>query len=106
VPWTTLANYPVQGTGADVMMLARLAAYSRIKAANLPCDFISTVHDSIVVDTHSKYLEPIAVIFEDVFTDLPNIIRKTFKYNWQTPMAGECKFGPNMLDMKKFKRNT
>ncbi|HXP53292.1 MAG TPA: hypothetical protein VN922_25350, partial [Bacteroidia bacterium] len=24
IPWTTLTNYPVQGTGADVMMLARI----------------------------------------------------------------------------------
>ena len=26
VPWTTLSNYPVQGTGADVMTIARILA--------------------------------------------------------------------------------
>ena len=33
IPWTTLSNYPVQGTGADVMMLARLSAHRRINDA-------------------------------------------------------------------------
>lgn len=86
------------------MMLARLAAHKRINDAGLQCDFISTVHDSIVVDTYEKYIEPIAIIFEDVFTDLPSIVAKTFGYKWQTPMAGECKYGPNMESMTKFKR--
>jgi DNA polymerase I-like protein with 3'-5' exonuclease and polymerase domains len=31
IPWTTLTNYPVQGTGADIMMLVRIMAYKRIK---------------------------------------------------------------------------
>ena len=96
IPWTTLSNYPVQGTGADLMMLARLAAHKRIRDAGLLCD-------SIVVDTQEKYLEPIAKIFEEVFTDLPAIVKKTFGYEWKTPMAGECKYGPNMLQMEKFK---
>lgn len=103
IPWTTLANYPVQGSGADLMMLARLAAYKRIRDAGLFCDFISTVHDSIVVDTKEAYLEPIKDIFEQVFTDLPSIVKTTFGYDWKTPMAGECKYGPDMLQMEKFK---
>ena len=57
VPWTTLTNYPVQGTGADVMMLARIMAKKRITDANINCDFVSTVHDSIVVDCRTESLE-------------------------------------------------
>lgn len=101
LPINALTNYPVQGTGADVMMVARISAYKRIKKAGIPCDFISTVHDSIVVDTHSEFLKPIATIFDQVFADLPMNIKAVFGYDWKVPMACESKFGPNMKKMQK-----
>lgn len=103
LPINQLVNYPVQGTGADLMAIARVSAYKRIRAAGLPCDFVSTVHDSIVVDTHTAYLEPIAKIFDDVFRDLPKNIKSLYGYEWETPMACESKYGPNMKDMTKIK---
>lgn len=102
VPWTTLSNYPVQGTGADVMMLARLMAKKRIREAGIPCDLISTVHDSIVGDTREKYLVPLRDVFDGVFADLPKSIANIFGYTWTVPMACESKYGPNMKEMKKF----
>jgi hypothetical protein len=103
IPWTTLSNYPVQGTGADIMMLARLSANKRIKAAGIQADFISTVHDSLVWDTTTKYLVPIKEICDQVFADLPTNIYKLFGYKWDTPMECESKYGPNMKAMEKFK---
>ena len=101
IPWTTLSNYPVQGTGADIMMLARISAYNRIKRAQIPCDFISTVHDSIVVDCLSRYRDDISQIFHSVFADLAGNIRKLYGYDWIVPMACECKYGPDMKNMSK-----
>jgi DNA polymerase-1 len=103
LPINQLVNLPVQGTGADIMTIARISAYKRIKKAGIPCDFISTVHDSIVVDTQKRYLRALANIFEQVFKDLPMNIKAIFGYDWTCPMACECKYGPNMKDMKKFK---
>lgn len=102
VPWTTLSNYPVQGTGADVMTLARLSARRRIAKTDIKADWISTVHDSIVLDTHERYLEPLQRIFDDVFKDIPMNIQKVFGYKWVVPMACESKYGVSMKDMKKF----
>ena len=102
VPWTTLTNYPVQGTGADVMMLARIMAKKRIADAGIPVDFISTVHDSIVLDTREQYLEALKDIFDSVFQDLPSRIYNIFGYEWTVPMACESKFGPDMKNMQKF----
>jgi DNA polymerase-1 len=102
VPWTTLSNYPIQGTGADVMMLARLSANRRIKEAGIEARLISTVHDSIVWDTSEKYLGAIATICDGVFRDIPANIKKLFNYDWETPMACESKYGPNMKEMSKF----
>jgi DNA polymerase I-like protein with 3'-5' exonuclease and polymerase domains len=84
------------------MTIARISAYKRIKKEKIPCDFISTVHDSIVVDTHSKYLSPIRDIFDSVFKDIPKNIKAVFGYEWKVPMACESKYGPNMKEMKKF----
>jgi hypothetical protein len=103
IPWTTLSNYPVQGTGADIMMLARLSANKRIKDAGIAARLISTVHDSIVWDTEEKYLEAIRDICDGVFRDIPANIQKLFGYTWVTPMACESKYGPNMKMMEKFK---
>lgn len=102
VPWTTLTNYPVQGTGADVMMLARIMTKKRITDANIPCDFISTVHDSIVLDCRSQHLERLRSIFDSVFADLPSRIHSIFGYKWSVPMACESKYGPDMKNMSKF----
>lgn len=105
IPWTILSNYPVQGTGADIMCIARVSAYRRIIAAGIPCKFISTVHDSIVVDCDSQYLQRIADIFYQVFDDLQPNIKRLFGYDWQTPLACECKFGPDMKNMTKILRS-
>jgi len=102
VPMTQLVNFPVQGTGADVMMMARIMAKKRIQRANIACDFISTVHDSIVVDTRKQHLEAIREIFTSVFDDLPSRINSVFGYSWTVPMACESKFGPDMKNMQKF----
>ena len=101
IPWTTLSNYPIQGTGADIMMLARLSAHKRRQKANIKADLISTVHDSIVWDTTEEFLLPIKKICDDVFADLPKNIERLFGYKWETPMACESKYGPNMKDMTK-----
>jgi hypothetical protein len=103
IPWTVLSNYPVQGTGAAVMMLARLSAKRRIQAAGIPCDWISTIHDSIGLDTHEKYLQPLKEIFDGVFLDLPANIKKLFGYEWVVPMTCESKYGHNLKEMAKFK---
>jgi DNA polymerase I-like protein with 3'-5' exonuclease and polymerase domains len=101
IPWTMFTNYPVQGTGADVMMFVRISAHKRIKAAGIPCDFISTVHDSIVLDCRAEHVQAIVKIFHEVFRDLPKNFKAVFGYTWIVPMECECKAGMNMKDMKK-----
>jgi DNA polymerase I-like protein with 3'-5' exonuclease and polymerase domains len=104
IPWTTLTNYPVQGTGADVMMFARIAAFRRIMKLGIVADFVSTVHDSIVVDTKKEYVQAIVNIFHEVFDDLPKMFKQAFGYTWRVPMDCECKMGMNMKEMTKVKR--
>lgn len=103
IPWTTLTNYPVQGSGADIMMLVRIMAKKRIDDAGMDVKWISTVHDSVVLDTQEKWLEPLNKLFLGVFDDLQPTIKKTFGYDWKCPMTCESKYGLNMKSMQKFK---
>jgi DNA polymerase-1 len=104
LPWTVLTNYPVQGTGADVMMIARISFARRLKTLGIPALLISTVHDSIVVDCENQYVQSVVDLFYQVFDDLVENIRRTFGYNWTVPLACEVKIGMNMLDMKEVDR--
>ena len=88
------------------MAVARVAAHKRIKAAKIPCDWISTVHDDIKVDTQEKYVQPIVDIFHSVFDDLPKNLKAFFGYEWVVPMECECKIGMTLKDMKKIKRSS
>lgn len=62
---------------------------------------MSSVHDSIVVDVESKYLQIVTNLFHQVFDDLPKNIYKVFGYEWRVPLACEVKYGMNMKEMEK-----
>lgn len=106
IPWTLFSNYPVQGTFADLMTIARISAFNRIKKLNIECKFISTVHDSVAVDCPTHNLQKIADVFYQVFDDLPKNVKKLFHYDWIVPMPCEVKFGPNMKDTTKLPRSS
>lgn len=108
IPWTVLTNYPVQGTGADIMMVARVSFFRRLATLKqhgtvLP---ISTVHDSIVLDVEDERDYQVLInTFHQVFDDLPKNFQKLFGYEWVVPLDCECKLGKNMKEMSKAKRN-
>lgn len=107
VPWTVLTNYPVQGTAADVMMLVRLMLKQRLDKSRIVYLFVSTVHDSIVLDIpNEEDLQTVVDIFHQIFDDLPSTIRTVFKYDWKTPLACEVKAGIDMKNMKEIPRST
>lgn len=106
IPWTILSNYPVQGTAADLMAIARVSFMGRLakKTWGNLCLLVSSVHDSIVVDAPSYLLQEITNLFHQVFDDLAKNVKKLFDYDWQVPLGCEVKYGINMKDMKKNNR--
>ena len=94
-----------QGTAADVMKIARVVFYKRIKKAGIPCLFITTVHDSICIDCESKYKQQIVNLFHQTFDDLILNIKRMFGYDWAVPLDCECKGGMNMKDVTKIQRS-
>lgn len=107
IPWTTLTNYPVQGTGADIMMLARISFARRLRSRqwNGSVILISTVHDSIVVDvSDASDVQEVVNLFHQVFDDLPKNIHKIFGVDWNVPQPCEVKIGKDMKNMEKVER--
>lgn len=104
INWSVFTNYPVQGTGADVMALARVSFKNKLRKAGLSnvVLLVSSVHDSIVVDAPSQYLHDVAKLFFETFKDLQANIKKVFDYDWKVPLACEVKYGPNMKSMEKY----
>lgn len=105
IPWTVLTNYPVQGTGADIMMIARISFARRL--ANMrsigkvkgEAKLVTTVHDSIGLDIqYEEDVQTLVNLFHQVFDDLPLNFKRLFGYNWTVPLECECKAGMNMKE--------
>ena len=101
-PWplTVIKNYPVQGFGAELVMLARLEAHKRIKESGLEALLVSTIHDSIVADCPSKNVEAIGRILNNSIEAVPALCKQVFGYDFSLPLTSEVQFGKNKKEMK------
>jgi DNA polymerase-1 len=104
-PWplTIIKNYPVQGFGADLVMLARLEARKRLMEWNTDgtCLLISTIHDSIVADCPEKHARDVGRILNESVEIVPQRCRQVFGYEFSLPLTAEVQYGPNKKDMKE-----
>ena len=107
---TQIKNYAVQGTGADLMALARVSAHNRLKKLGYGDKFllVNTVHDSIILDFDARYcdLNVLSNLFHSVFKDLPSNFEKMFGVEFNVPMACEIQYGNNWSDMEVYAQNT
>ena len=99
---TQVKNYTVQGTGADIMALARVSFFNRLKKLNYQnALLVNTVHDSIVMDVDESTVDVDKIIntMHEVFDDIPSNFKKLFGVEWNVPMACEVQTGVNWEDM-------
>lgn len=101
-PWpiTVIKNYPVQGFGADLVMLARLQAAKLMRSSKLEGVLVSTIHDSIIADCPAREVEIIGRMLNQAVEDIPLLCKKTFGYDFKLPMTAEVQFGPNKYSME------
>ena len=99
LPWTDLTNYPIQGTGNDLMAIARVSLFNRLTKFKIPAILVSTVHDSIVTDTPDP--DAVAELMYEVFNDIPSNVKKLFDYEPAVPYPCEVKMGLNLKEMTK-----
>ena len=96
-----ITNYPNQGLGADVMVVARVAAAARMARYKLRSVLISTIHDSLTADCPDEEVQAVQEIFLGVFKDLPKNIEKSLGVKWNLAMLGEVSVGKNFKDLEE-----
>jgi DNA polymerase I-like protein with 3'-5' exonuclease and polymerase domains len=100
-PRTKILNYPVQGLGADLMAIARVSLFNRLKKVE-GAYLVNTVHDSIIVDFDEKICDNISIVnlVDKCFNDVPKNFEKLFGKEFNLPMRVECQVGPTWGDME------
>jgi len=105
-PITTIKNYPVQSLGADLVMIARISLYNRMKAGGFKGKLVSSVHDSMVIDCPDKEVNQLAAIAMASINDVPKNFQKLYGVEFNLPLKAEVLIGPNMADMTIWKEST
>ena len=102
-PITQIKNYPVQGFGADLVMLARLEARKLFNEHKLEADFVCTIHDSIVVDCPTSSVELAGKLLLQSVQSVPKLCKQVWNYTFKVPLNAEIQVGPNKYDMEEMK---
>lgn len=105
-----ILNYPVQGTGADLVAIGRVTLWKRIKALGLPVCFVSTVHDSVDLDVPKKTLDngqevcyTICKVVKQSIEDVPANFERLFGVKFDLPIGADISYGPNLADLTPYK---
>lgn len=102
-PRTTILNYPVQGFGADLMAIARVSLYNRLKPKKLQSKLICTVHDSIVIDSPTEEVKEIVDTVNGVWKDIPRNFHRLFGVEFDLPLRCEILVGNDWGNLEEYK---
>jgi DNA polymerase I-like protein with 3'-5' exonuclease and polymerase domains len=100
-PENDIVNYPVQGFAADLMSLARVSAWNRLRELREKGKvlFVNTVHDSLCLDIDGTLKEAIEIghIVKGSFQAIPENYKKIYGGELLVPMDADFKVGINNL---------
>ena len=66
-------NSPLQGTAADIMKIAMIGVYRRLKKEHLESKMILQVHDEILIETKKEEIERVKQILEEEMKGAANL---------------------------------
>ena len=84
-------NTPIQGTAADIMKIAMINVYNKLKENNLKSKLIVQVHDEILVETLESEKEQVKQIVKE---EMENVIKL------RVPLLAEVEEGYNWYEAK------
>ncbi|MCQ2448534.1 MAG: DNA polymerase, partial [Oscillibacter sp.] len=84
-------NMPIQGTAADVMKLAMVAAWKRLKAEVPEAKLVLQVHDELIVECPESCADRTAALLEQEMEQIVSL---------SVPLTAEAHWGRNWLDAK------
>lgn len=97
-PRTTILNYPVQGLGAEIMMLTRISLFRRMKEKGYKSLLVNTIHDSIEVDSLPEEWYNISMDMRNVFADLPANFERMFGIPYNVILRCEIKLDGEKIE--------
>jgi len=93
---TQIKNYEVQGTATGDIMPFTMYVVKQRMADNFPrSKWIGQIHDAILFDTVKAEIERLSDLVIQTFEDLPILIEKFWKFEFNVPLTGDMEFGPN-----------
>ena len=99
-----IKNYPIQGTaGGDCFPLLAVVFRRGVMINQLKSKLILTQHDSLIVDYIESELSILTKLGYGIVNDLHTYMKRYFKIEWHTNLAGEIKIGPNYGQLKEIK---
>ena len=84
-------NMPIQGTAADVMKLAMVAVWKRLKAEGLGARLVLQVHDELIVECPEAEAGTVARLLEE---EMEQVVALS------VPLTAEAHWGKNWLEAK------
>lgn len=84
-------NTPVQGTAADLIKIAMINVYNRLKNENLNAKLILQVHDELIIESDISCADTVSEILRE---EMQNV------YEMKVPLAVEVNKGESWYDAK------
>lgn len=102
--WSSFTNFPVQGTGADIVKLTRIGIHSRLRKHKMKAGLINTIHDANYIDSPESEAKACVNILYEASDDIPNLVKQYFNHELALPFPCEAKWGPNVGALEKVER--
>ena len=84
-------NMPIQGTAADIIKIAMVKVWERLKALGLKSRLVLQVHDELIFNVKNDELEKVKEI-------VINFMENAYKLN--VPLEVDVEIGKNWYDAK------
>ena len=84
-------NAPIQGTAADIMKIAMIRVWRRLKQEGLRSRLILQIHDELLIETAAEEKERICQILEEEMTGAAKLA---------VPLIAECHTGSDWFEAK------
>ena len=84
-------NMPIQGTAADIMKLAMIAVWRRLRTEQPAARLVLQVHDELIVECPARDAEAVAALLEEEMERVAEL---------SVPLTAEAHWGKNWLEAK------
>jgi len=87
----TAMNTPIQGTAADIMKMAMIAVYDKMKAGNFKSRVLLQVHDELVAEVTADEKEAVAKLLKETMESVVGL---------RVPLVADVNEGKNWAETK------